>query len=244
MANVIAYTRVSTAKQGIGLDAQMTMIRSWAAAHGADIISEYSEKESGKDTIHRAELQAAIAEAKRTGATLVVAKLDRLSRDVANIFELKKDTKLHFEVCDMDASDTMMLGIFATLAQKERELISERTKAAIAAKKAKKMELLRQAAQTNDAALSAALKAEAEAIKDSGNPNAAEHMRRINHMGAAARKAAADSSAANRHAYNAIRLMDGTLQTKADFLNAEGYTTPKGHAYTRQQVKRLIERFA
>lgn len=218
MANVIAYTRVSTAKQGIGLDAQMTMIKAWAAAHGADIIAEYSEKESGKDTIHRAELQAAIAEAKRTGATLVVAKLDRLSRDVANIFELKKDARLHFEVCDMDASDTLQLGILAALAQKERELISERTKAALAEKKAQGVKL--------------------------GNPNAAEHMRRINHMGAAARKAAADSSAANRHAYNAIRLMDGTLQAKADFLNAEGYTTPKGHAYTRQQVKRLIERFA
>ena len=217
MKQIIAYTRVSTAKQGLGLDAQMNIIQAWATANGCSIIATYSEKESGKETLHRQELQNAIAQAKATGATLVVAKLDRLSRDVADIFALKKQSGLTFAVCDMDASDTMMLGIFATLAQKERELISRRTKEALAA-----------------------LKAEGKKL---GNPNAAEHMRSINGKGAARRKELAATATANRHAWNAIRLMSGSLQSKADFLNAEGYTTRNGKAWTKMQVKRLVERF-
>lgn len=218
MKKIVAYTRVSTKQQGIGLDAQLTIIENYAAAHGCEIIARYSEKESGKETINRPQLHAAIATCKQTGAVLVVAKLDRLSRDVADIFTLKRNTQFSFEVCDMDASDTMMLGIFATLAQKERELISKRTREALAALKAKGVQL--------------------------GNPNAAEHMRTINARGSQARKDNATNNPANRHAWNAIRLMAGTLQEKADFLNAEGYTTPTGKKFTRIQVSRLIQRFA
>lgn len=242
--NIIAYMRVSTKRQGLGLDAQRETITAYAAAHGCRIIAEYSEKESGKETLNRPALQDAIKHAISMKATLVVAKLDRLSRDVADIFSLKKRKGLSIEICDMDASDTMMLGIFATLAQKERELISERTKAVHAAKKARKMELLQKAAQTNDASLAAALRTEAETIKEPGNPNAREHMTAINHMGTEARKAKADNDPNNRHAYHAIANMSGSLQAKADFLNREGYVTRTGKRFTRMQVSRLIARFS
>lgn len=214
MKKFIAYTRVSTTKQGLGLDAQTNAINNYIASHGGTIIAQYSEKESGKETINRIELQKAIAHAKREGATLIVAKLDRLSRSIADIFTLRKDKQLVFEVCDLDASDTLMLGIFATLAQQERELISRRTREALAALKNKGVKL--------------------------GNPNAAEQLRQVSQQGVQARKANAKSNQANRHAYDAIRLMPGTLNEKAAYLNNNGYLTRNGKKFSATQVSRLI----
>ena len=214
MKKFIAYTRVSTTKQGLGLDAQTNAINNYIASHGGTIIAQYSEKESGKETINRVELQKAIAHAKREGATLIVAKLDRLSRSIADIFTLRKDKQLVFEVCDLDASDTLMLGIFATLAQQERELISRRTREALAALKNKGVKL--------------------------GNPNAAEQLRQVSSQGVEARKANAKSNKANRHAYDAIRLMNGTLNEKAAYLNNNGYLTRNGKRFSATQVSRLI----
>lgn len=218
MKQFISYTRVSTAKQGLGLEAQAAIIDAYVKAQGGTIIAAYEEKESGKETINRPALQEAIARCKSECCTLVVAKLDRLSRDIVDIFTLKKDKALAFEVCDMDASDTLTLGIFATLAQKERELISKRTKEALAALKADGVQL--------------------------GNPNAAETMRKYNHMGAEARKRAANESEANRHAYAAIKFMPGTLAEKAAYLNENGYKTRQGKQFNPMQVKRLIDRYA
>ncbi len=217
MKKFIAYTRVSTTKQGLGLDAQTNAINNYIASHGGTIIAQYSEKESGKETINRIELQKAIAHAKREGATLIVAKLDRLSRSIADIFTLKKDKQLDFAVCDIDASDTLMLGIFATLAQQERELISRRTREALAALKTKGVKL--------------------------GNPNAADVLRQVSHQGVQARKANAKSNKANRHAYDAIRLMNGTLNEKAEYLNNNGYLTRNGKRFSATQVSRLISMY-
>ena len=214
MKRFIAYTRVSTTKQGLGLDAQTAAITKHVADLGGTIIAQYSEKESGKETINRIELQKAIAHAKSEGATLIVAKLDRLSRSIADIFTLKKDKQLDFAVCDIDASDTLMLGIFATLAQQERELISRRTREALAALKTKGVKL--------------------------GNPNAADVLRQVSHQGVQARKANAKSNQANRHAYDAIRLMNGTLNEKAAYLNENGYLTRNGKKFSATQVSRLI----
>ncbi len=218
MKQFISYTRVSTAKQGLGLEAQAAIIDAYVKTQGGTIIAAYEEKESGKETINRPALQEAIARCKSECCTIVVAKLDRLSRDIVDIFTLKKDKALAFEVCDMDASDTLTLGIFATLAQKERELISKRTKEALAALKAGGVQL--------------------------GNPNAAETMRKYNHMGAEARKRAANESEANRHAYAAIKFMPGTLAEKAAYLNENGYKTRQGKQFNPMQVKRLIDRFS
>lgn len=214
MKKFIAYTRVSTTKQGLGLFAQITSIRNYVNTQHGRVIAEYSEKESGKETINRIELQKAIAHAKREGATLIVAKLDRLSRSIADIFTLRKDKQLVFEVCDLDASDTLMLGIFATLAQQERELISRRTREALAALKNKGVKL--------------------------GNPNAAEQLRQVSKQGNEARKANARNNQANRHAYDAIRLMPGTLNEKAAYLNNNGYLTRNGKRFSATQVSRLI----
>lgn len=218
MKKYIAYYRVSTKQQGLGLDAQQSIVSAYIKANGGRLIAEYSEKESGKETTHRAQLAAALAAHKAEGATLVVAKLDRLSRNVADVFNLVKAKSNRIEVCDMDASDTMMLGIFATLAQKERELISERTKAALKVRKEQGIKL--------------------------GNPRASEHMKAINHMGAQARKDNATANDANRKAYAAIKFMQGTLRDKASYLNENGFTTPRGGQWSAMQVLRLIERFA
>lgn len=217
MKQFISYSRVSTAGQGLGLEAQQSIIAEYVSQAGGVILDTISEKESGKETINRPGLQRAIDECKRTGATLIVAKLDRLSRDVADVFAIKKQKGLTFEVCDMDAHDTLLLGIFATLAQKERELISRRTREALAALKAQGKQL--------------------------GNPNAAEAMRAINARGAARRKQLAQDAPENRHAYNAVRFMPGTLASKAAFLNAEGYKTRNGKAFTPMAVKRLLDRY-
>lgn len=217
MEKYISYTRVSTAKQGIGLDAQETIISNYVQQHGGQIVARFEEKESGKETINRPELQNAINLAHSTGAVLVVAKLDRLSRNIVDVFTLKRDTKLRFEVCDIDASDTMTLGIFATLAQKEREMISRRTKEALAAKKAQGVKL--------------------------GSPIAAETMRKVNHLGAEARKQKANENEHNRRAYAAIQFMSGTLAEKAAHLNENGFVTRNGKEFKPMQVKRLIERY-
>jgi len=217
MNRYIAYTRVSTSKQGLGLEAQNASIDRYVKNLSGVIVGSYSEKESGKETINRPELQKAISHAKKENAILIVAKLDRLSRDIMDIFSLKKDKQLTFEVCDIDANDTLILGIFATLSQKEREMISKRTKEALAA-----------------------LKREGKRL---GNPHAADTLRQFNHLGVAKRKAAADENEANRHAYAAIKFMQGSLKQKADYLNENGFTTPKGFCFNPTQVLRLIKRY-
>jgi DNA invertase Pin-like site-specific DNA recombinase len=130
----VAYYRVSTAKQGqsgLGLEAQRTAVEKFV--HNGSILREYVEVESGKVN-ERPQLVAAIDYAKQKGATLVIAKLDRLSRNAGFIFALK-DSGVEFQCADMPEANTLTIGIFATLAQHERELISSRTRAALQAKK-------------------------------------------------------------------------------------------------------------
>lgn len=132
----VAYYRVSTKKQGqsgLGLVAQKQQVSHYLSGKGK-IINEFVEVESGKkDT--RPKLQEAIMVAKENDAILVIAKIDRLARSVSFIFSLR-DSGVKFECADMPEANTLSIGIFATLAQYERELISQRTKAALAAKKA------------------------------------------------------------------------------------------------------------
>jgi DNA invertase Pin-like site-specific DNA recombinase len=135
----VAYFRVSTAKQGrsgLGLDAQREAVRRFAEAEGFNVVREFSEAESGKgaDALAlRPALKDALGEARRRRCPIVVAKLDRLSRDVAFISGLMSE-RVPFVVAElgMDA-DPFMLHLYAALAEKERRLISERTRAALAA---------------------------------------------------------------------------------------------------------------
>lgn len=126
----IAYYRVSTAKQGksgLGLDAQRKAVLDYI---GAAPIAEYTEVETGKRN-DRPELEAALAYARITGATLVVAKLDRLSRNAAFLNTLM-DSGQPVAFADMPNADRLTIGLMAQLAQWERETISKRTKEALA----------------------------------------------------------------------------------------------------------------
>lgn len=142
MERVIAYLRVSTQRQqrsGLGLEAQRATIERFAAAESFTILAEYVEAETGKgsDALdRRPQLAAALAAAKVAKCSVVVAKLDRLSRDVAFVAGLMAQ-RVPFIVAELGRdADPFMLHLYAALAEKERRLISERTKAALAAKKA------------------------------------------------------------------------------------------------------------
>lgn len=141
MADYIAYYRVSTQKQGrsgLGLDAQQSAVKNFLNSDDK-LISEYKDVESGKNN-DRPNLMAAIEECKQKEATLLIAKLDRLSRNAAFIFTLR-DTHVKFKSVDLPKANSFTIGIMAVLAQDERERISQRTKAALAElkKKGKKL---------------------------------------------------------------------------------------------------------
>jgi DNA invertase Pin-like site-specific DNA recombinase len=147
MRQVVTYIRVSTAKQGksgLGIEAQRAAIARFVEAEGCDVLAEYVEVETGKgaDAIdRRPQLAAALAAARKGKAAVLVAKLDRLSRDVAFISDLMA-RRVPFIVAELGAdADPFMLHLYAALAEKERHLISDRTRVALAAKKAQGVKL-------------------------------------------------------------------------------------------------------
>ena len=132
LAKYVAYYRVSTRGQGesgLGLVAQQASVAGFVQG---SIVAEFTEVESGKNN-QRVQLALAIDRAKKENAVLVIAKLDRLSRNASFIFTLR-DSGVNFQCVDMPDANTLTIGIFATLAQHERELISGRTRAALQAK--------------------------------------------------------------------------------------------------------------
>jgi|SRR5215510_1132822 len=147
MPGIVSYLRVSTGRQGksgLGLDAQRAAILVFAQANGLEVVGEFVEVESGKgaDALEqRPRLAAALAEAKRRKCEIAVAKLDRLSRDVAFIASLMAK-RVPFVVTELGRDvDPFMLHIYAALAEKERRNISARTKAALAQAKARGVQL-------------------------------------------------------------------------------------------------------
>lgn len=132
----VTYLRVSTAKQGrsgLGLDAQRKMCDDFIRAHGGTHSKEFCDVESGTHR-DRKGLQDAINYCKASGHPLVIAKLDRLARDVEFCFRVV-NTGIEIHFCDMPQMNTLLLGVFASVAQYERELTSERTKKALEVKK-------------------------------------------------------------------------------------------------------------
>jgi DNA invertase Pin-like site-specific DNA recombinase len=133
----VSYLRVSTERQGasgLGLEAQRAAIATYAVGRG-ELVAEFVEVESGKRA-DRPELEKALAEAKRAGAVLVIAKLDRLARNVAFIATLI-ERKIEIAACDMPEANRVFLHIMAAMAEHEAQAISDRTKAALAAAKAR-----------------------------------------------------------------------------------------------------------
>ncbi|MFT8247148.1 recombinase family protein, partial [Roseomonas sp. BN140053] len=134
----VALYRVSTAEQGhsgLGLEAQQASVRTFVAAQGWTLVAEYSDVASGKDD-RRPGFQAALARCRQLGATLVVARLDRITRRAHTLSGLLEEG-LSIRAADMPGADDLMMRVYAAMAQKERELISERTRAALAAARAR-----------------------------------------------------------------------------------------------------------
>jgi DNA invertase Pin-like site-specific DNA recombinase len=142
MKAAVAYIRVSTQKQSLGLEAQQATIARFTAQEGFEIGQTFVEKQSGKDDdTRRPQLKAALEAARKAKGPIIVAKLCRLSRDVHFISGLMKH-KISFIVADLGAdTDPFMLHIYAALFEKERRMISQRTREALAAAKARGKQL-------------------------------------------------------------------------------------------------------
>lgn len=216
MNKFVAYYRVSTLKQGqsgLGLEAQQATVTGFIGT--GTVVATFIEVESGKKN-HRPQLQAAIQAAKDSGSRLVIAKLDRLSRNAGFIFQLR-DSGVDFVAADMPDANTLTIGIFAVIAQHERETISKRTKDALAAKKARGFILGTPANLTDD------VRAQARMIQ---MENARTHK-------------------ANNQARAIIddKVTQGwTLQKIADYLNKLEYKTRRGKAFQPTTVHRLISK--
>lgn len=139
----ISYLRVSTQKQnssGLGLEAQREAITRYLNGGNWSLLGEYVETESGKRSDNRPILQAALQHCKRAKATLIIAKLDRLSRNVAFIAALM-DSGVDFVAVDMPHANKLTVHILAAIAEHEREMISQRTREALQAAKARGVKL-------------------------------------------------------------------------------------------------------
>lgn len=217
----VAYYRVSTTKQGksgLGLEAQRETVRRFT--QGAEIIAHYQDTESGRKDA-RLGLHKAIAHAKAEGATLLVAKLDRLSRDVRFIFTLR-DTGVNFVCCDLPDCNTLTLGIFAAFAQHEHERISQRQRDTWQAKRDRK-DMSHFEAVTKNLLSDPTIVTKSIAVR---KLNALEH-------------------SANRQAAELVATYHSkglSLRAIAKKLNDLSLKTRRGKLFTAMQVKRLIER--
>lgn len=138
----VAYYRVSTDKQGLdgnGIEAQKQAVARYLSSLDCELVGSFEEVESGANN-RRPQLAAAIQMAKSKKAVLVIAKLDRLSRNAAFLLQLQ-DSKIDFCCCDMPHADPLSIGIIALLAQRERELISTRTAQGLAVAKQRGVKL-------------------------------------------------------------------------------------------------------
>jgi DNA invertase Pin-like site-specific DNA recombinase len=221
----VSYARVSTERQGrsgLGLEAQRKAVSDHLNGGNWELIAEFVEVESGKRN-DRPKLAEALHRAKVTGATLVIAKLDRLSRNVAFIAALM-DSGVEFVACDMPMANRLTVHILAAVAEHEREMISQRTKAALAAVKARGKKL--------------------------GNPNGAQALRAIGvgkagwTKGADGNKRGADAFAANLSPVIADIRAAGvvSLEGIASELNKRSILTARGGAWYATTVKRLLAR--
>jgi DNA invertase Pin-like site-specific DNA recombinase len=212
----VSYLRVSTGKQGesgLGLEAQRAAVEAYLNGGNWTLAAEFVEVESGKRDSNRPQLAAALAACKKLKAKLVVAKLDRLSRNVRFIATVM-DSGVEFIACDNPHATRLTLHILAAVAEHEREMISQRTKAALAAAKARGKKL--------------------------GGPNLAL----ATTLGNEANRAAADRFAQNVAPVIRDIKASGitTLRAIAAALNARGVPTPRGAQWNATQVMSVLRR--
>jgi DNA invertase Pin-like site-specific DNA recombinase len=226
---LIAYYRVSTQKQGhsgLGLESQQAAVKAHGKAAGGTILAEYTEVESGRKS-NRPQLAAALAHAKRSKATLVVAKLDRLSRNVAFLSALM-ESRVEFVALDCPFADKFTIHVLVAAAQKQADDISKWTKDALAAYKARGGKL---------------------GSARPGHWKGREHLRRAGI--AKGRLVAAQvvrrlANEAYRDIYPLMRDMrqgGATLWRIAHHLNDIGHTTRRGGPWGAIQVKRVLDRY-
>lgn len=219
---IVSYLRVSTTKQGtsgLGLEAQRQAIQAYADRMNAQVAREFIEIESGKVNT-RKELLEALHLCRVTGSTLLIAKLDRLSRDACFLLTLR-NSSVRFIAADMPEANDLTVGIMALVAQQEREAISKRTKEAL------------QAAKRNGKVL--------------GNPNGAAALRRAGKGNIAAVEVI--KSKANAHATDLKPVIESlrsegitSLGGIAKALNERGMKTPRGGQWWKASVANLMER--
>ena len=232
MERCVAYYRVSTKKQGadgLGMAAQRKTVEEYIQRTGAELLESFSEVESGGKN-DRPELLKALNLCRLTGARLLIAKLDRLSRDALFLLTLQKEG-LPFTALDMEGANEFSVAIMALLAQQERKLISQRTKAALARKRE---ELARQG-------------------KRLGNPNGAAAFGDRRGIGANEAKAAKATRNAKRIA-EILRPLQGkgaSLRDMASTLNNLRVPTSRGYVvdletgkggWTAAGVRRVLAR--
>ena len=220
MKPIVAYVRVSTNQQGrsgLGIEAQREALSRFAQSEGLDLAAEFVEVETGKgsDALdRRPQLAAALAKARALRCPVAVSKLDRLSRDVHFISGLMTH-RVPFVVADLGPDvDPFVLHLFAALAEKERALISGRTKSALAAAKAKGVILGNPRIEAARSRAVASLQAEADRAASNVLPIIAE----IRRSGAT------------------------TLRAIAEALNARGVPTPRGGRWHAMSVRNVLAR--
>lgn len=219
---LIGYLRVSTAKQGqsgLGLDAQLFAIEEYAGRQNAELIRKFVDIESGQYN-DRPELSKALHLSRVTGATLVIAKIDRLSRNAAFLLKLR-DSGVKFIAADMPDANELTVGILALIAQHERKAISERTREALKAAKARGIKL--------------------------GNPNGAAAFRRAAKGNRASLHVIREK--AEKHAANLRPVIESlrregieSLGQIAASLNKQGILSPRGTTWYRSSVRNLMKR--
>lgn len=216
----VAYYRVSTVRQGqsgLGLEAQRAAVSSYVLGNGGKVVSEFVEVESGK-VAARPELARALAEAKRQGAVLLIAKLDRLARNVAFIANLL-ESGVEVTAADMPEANRFMLHVMAAVAEHEGKAISERTRAALAAAKARGVKL------------------------GWAMPSRRSEQRQAAQKGAATRKANANKFAANVLPIVKELQDEGvSLRRIAATLNERGVKTARGGAWAATTVRNILAR--
>lgn len=210
----VAYHRVSLERQGLhgnGIEAQRQAVARYLSTLDCELIGTFEEVESGANN-KRPQLAAAIQLAKSNKAVLVIAKLDRLSRNAAFLLQLQ-DSGIDFVACDMPNADKLSVGIIALLAQRERQLISERTKAGLAVAKQRGATL--------------------------GNPNAATAWTKAVH---AIKERKQQFAAAAIKSIQEIQSTGvDTLSRIADCMNKRGEKTSRGGTWTATAVKRVLD---
>jgi DNA invertase Pin-like site-specific DNA recombinase len=223
---VVAYYRVSTEKQGangLGIDAQHAYVTGYCDRTGSSLIREFTEVESGRNN-ERPELAKAISFAKRSKATLVIAKLDRLARNVAFVANLM-ETQVQFESCDLPGANSMTVHVMAAVAENEAKAISQRTKDALAAAKARGTKLGSHHPSAKPLQPEARAKGQARSARVNREKAVAEY--------ADVLPIARDMRAAGQ-----------SLGAIAKHLNADGYVTRTGATWSAVQVMRVLDRAA